>query len=125
MTRQQPDLERWYVLLVSLHSAVVGGMLLFFPAWAARFGGWGDVDTLFFVRQGGAFHFVAVFAYLVEHFKCRGVTVMVLAKSLALVFLLSCVLLDGQPWAVGASGVGDGLMAVIAVLLHRRYSSSR
>jgi len=118
--QQRIDLERWYVILVSLHSAIVGGMLLAVPEWAVSFGGWGEADPIFFVRQGGAFHFVAVFAYLVEHYRCRGIMVMVMAKSMAFVFLVSCALFGGEPWAVGVSGLADGLMAVLAVVIHRR-----
>jgi len=117
-----PDLERWYVVLVAVHSMVVGGMLLLVPEWAIGFGGWEQVEPTFFVRQGGAFHFVAAFGYLLEHFRCRGITLMVAAKCLAVVFLGSCVLFDHQPWAVAVSALADGVMAVIAVVLHRRYT---
>ena len=112
--------ERWLVLLITAHTLGVGAMLLFVPAWSCTvFGGWSDLGPLFFPRQSGIFHFVLAFAYLLEYFRYRGVTIMVVAKSLAVVFLLGCTALDGVPWVVPFSAVSDGLMGA-AVLLVRR-----
>jgi hypothetical protein len=112
-------LETVLVLLVTLHTLVVGSLLLFAARWAVVFGGWGEVTPLFFPRQGGAFHFAVAFGYLHEHFRHRGIALMVATKTIAFVFLTGAVLLDHVPWAVGVSGVLDGAMAVAVLAVHR------
>ncbi len=112
-------LERWLVVLVALHSAAVGAMLLGAPAWSASFGGWGRGTTLFFTRQGGVFHFIVAFAYLWEYRRLRGVTLLVAAKATAALFLLASFGLGEPAWAVPLSGVTDGLMGAAVLAVHR------
>ena len=112
--------ERWYVPLVALHSYCVGGFLLFATRWGAEFGGWGDIEPLFFARQAGIFHFVVATGYLIEYQRDRRITLMLTAKSIAVVFLTVMALVDGGPWTVPLSAVADGSMALIAWWLHRR-----
>jgi len=118
-------LERWLVVLIVLHSAAVGAMLLFAAGWSTRFGGWPAVDPLFFPRQAGAFHFVVAFAYLYEYLRLRGVTILVFTKSVALVFLIAAALLGEGAWSVPFSGIGDGLMGLAALLVHWRVLADR
>ncbi len=114
-------LERWLVVLVALHSAVVGVVLLGAPGWAAALGGWGDVDTVFFIRQGGAFHIVVAIGYLMEYFRHRTVSLLLTAKTLATVFLVFSWLADlSGAWALPFAALGDGLMAVLVFLVHQR-----
>jgi hypothetical protein len=112
------DLERVYIVLVALHSYCVGGFLLFATRWGAEFGGWGEVQPLFFARQAGIFHFVVATGYLIEFFRYRGIALMLTAKSVAVVFLSVMGWLDGGPWAAPVSAAADGAMALIAVWLH-------
>ena len=113
--------ERWLVILVALHSAVVGVILLGAPGWAASIGGWGEIQTVFFVRQGGAFHIVVAVGYLMEYFRHRTVGLLLTAKSLATVFLVLSWLADlSGAWALPYAALGDGLMAVLVFLVHRR-----
>jgi hypothetical protein len=112
-------LERTLVVLIALHSLVVGLFLTFATDWGARFGGFPSPVPLFFPRQAGAFHFVVAAIYLVEYFRYRGVGLLVMTKSIAVVFLFLTAALDSVPWVVPLSGVGDGLMAVAVVLLRR------
>jgi 4-hydroxybenzoate polyprenyltransferase len=119
-------LERWLVVLVVLHSAAVGVVLLGFPSWAAVFGGWGRGTTLFFTRQGGAFHLVVAFAYLWEYRRLGGVTVLVVAKATAVVFLFGAFALGESAWAVPLSGAADGAMGAAVLALHRaRLAAAR
>ncbi len=114
------DLERIegaLVVLIALHSFVVGLFLVVAPEWGARSFGFGPVRPLFFARQAGAFHFVAATAYLVEYFRYRGVLLLVVTKSVAVLFLLLMTALDAVPWVVPLSGVADGLMGLVIVLL--------
>lgn len=61
-------LERWIVVLVAIHSACVGLLLLLMPEWSAKFGGWGNLMPLFFTRQAGVFHIVVAIGYALDYF---------------------------------------------------------
>lgn len=111
--------ERLLILLIVLHSIVVGVMLMFFAEWAVRFAGWAGAEPIFFIWQAGAFHFVLAAGYLVEYFRHRTITLLLIAKSIAFVFLLGGSLLAETPWSVWFSGVADGAMALVAYLVHR------
>ena len=122
---QARKLETWYVVLIALHSYCVGGFLLFATRWGAEFGGWGAVEPLFFARQAGIFHFVVATGYLIEYYRDRRITLMLTAKSIAVVFLTAMALVDGGPWAVPLSAAADGVMALIAWWLHRQAAWKR
>ena len=113
-------IEYWLVVLIAIHSYAVGFFLLFFTRWGAEFGGWGEVTPLFFARQAGIFHFVVATGYLIEYFRYRGVALMLATKALAVVFLGAMWLIDGGPWSVPLSLVGDGLMGLVVFVVHRR-----
>jgi hypothetical protein len=112
-------LERALVALIALHSVVVGLFLTLATEWGARFGGFPSPVPLFFPRQAGAFHFVVAAVYLVEYFRYRGVLLLVMTKSIAVVFLGLTTLLVAVPWLVPLSGVGDAAMGLAVVLLRR------
>jgi len=118
-------LEKWLIVLIALHSVGVGVMLMVFPGWALRFAGWGDADPMFFPRQGGVFHVVVAVGYLIEYFRYRGVLLLVAAKGIALVFLLTVSLLTQVPWAVPFCGITDGLMGLVAWFVHSRVKRAR
>ena len=111
--------ERILILLVCLHSVIVGVMLMFFAEWAVRFAGWAGANPVFFIWQAGAFHFVLVTGYLVEYFRWRSISLLLIAKTIAFVFLLGGSLLVETPWSVWFSGFADGAMALAAFLVHR------
>ena len=113
--------ERWLVVLIALHTYVIGVALLAVPAWALRFGGWETLPPLFFPRQAGVFHLVLGTGYLVEYARQRGVVLLLTAKAFATVFLAAAALLGNVPWFVGFAGVADGLMG-LGVLLVRRLA---
>lgn len=117
-------LSAW-VVLVALHSYVVGAFLLFATAWGARFGGFGEVSPLFFARQAGIFHFVLATAYLVERFAHGGVIVLLVAKATAVVFLVAMGLAGVDAWSVPLSAAGDGAMGLVTWALLRREAASR
>jgi len=107
--------ESWLVVLIAFHSVAVGLFLLFATRWGTRFGGWGEVQPLFFARQAGVFHFVVAAVYMAEWFTYRGTAALVIAKCTAVVFLISMFYLDGGPWPLPLSALGDGAMAVVVV----------
>jgi hypothetical protein len=113
------------VVLIALHSLCVGFFLTFVTRWGVAFGGWRDVHPLFFPRQAGVFHFVVAAGYLIEHFRYRGILIMVTAKCIAVVFLIDATFRYGGPWAVPLSAVGDGAMAILVVYAFVRARKER
>ena len=111
--------ERILIFLISLHSFIVGLMLLFAADWAVRFAGWAGADPIFFIWQAGAFHFVLATGYLVEYSRSQTISLLLIAKTIAFVFLIGGSLLAETPWSVWFSGFADGAMALVAVLVHR------
>jgi hypothetical protein len=112
-------LEKWLIVLIALHSIGVGTLLLATPRWAVSFAGWEEVDPLFFPCQAGVFHIVLGMGYLIEYFRYRGIVLLVAAKSVALVFLLTTAALVDGPWSVPFCGIADGVMGVVAYTVHR------
>ena len=116
--------ERLLINLIALHTVIVGAMLFFFPQWTMRFAGWEAIEPVFFAYQAGIFHFVLAMAYMTEYLKYRGVLVLVAAKIIAFVFLITATIIDPLPWAVWTSGVLDGLMAAVVWWVHRKVAAS-
>jgi len=113
--------ERLLVILVALHSLAVGVVLLGAPRWAAALGGWGDADTVFFIRQGGIFHVVVAAGYLMEYSRYRTVRLLLAAKGMATVFLLFSWWGDpSDAWAIPFAALGDGLMGLAVWWISRR-----
>ena len=115
--------ERTLIILIALHSIIVGVMLLFFAEWAVDFAGWSGADPIFFIWQAGAFHFVLATGYLVEYSRTQTITLLLIAKTTAFVFLIGGSLLADTPWSVWFSGLADGAMALTAFLVHRAVKS--
>jgi len=111
--------ERGLILLVSLHSVAVGAVLSLFPRFGLAFAGFGEAIPTFFPRQAGVFHLVLAFGYLLEHFRYRGILLLLFAKGAAAVLLLSVATTSDVPWAVPFSGVADGLMGAAVWAVHR------
>jgi len=111
--------EHILIILISLHSCIVGLMLLFAADWAVRFAGWAGADPIFFIWQAGAFHFVLAAGYLVEYSRTQTISLLLIAKTTAFVFLIGGSLLVETPWSVWFSGFADGAMALTAFLVHR------
>jgi hypothetical protein len=115
--------ERILIFLISLHSFIVGMMLLFSADWAVRFAGWAGADPIFFIWQAGAFHFVLATGYLLEYSRSQTISLLLVAKTIAFVFLIGGSLLTETPWSVWFSGFADGAMALVAFLVHRAVKS--
>ena len=111
--------ERLLIILIALHSIIVGVMLLFFAEWAVKFAGWSGADPVFFIWQAGIFHFVLATGYLVEYSRTQTISLLLIAKTTAFVFLIGGNLLAETPWSVWFSGLADGAMALTAFLVHR------
>jgi hypothetical protein len=118
--------ERLLIILVALHTLIIGLVFLTVPDWAVNFGGWPqNIRPIFFGYQVGIFHVVLVCGYLIEYFRYRGISLIITAKSIALVFLLITPLFHEVPWAVPVSGVVDGAMALVVWQVHRAVNPDR
>ena len=118
--------ERLLIILVALHTLIIGLVFLTVPDWAVKFGGWPQtIRPIFFGYQVGIFHVVLVCGYLIEYFRYRGISLIITAKSIALVFLLITPLFHEVPWAVPVSGVVDGAMALVVWRVHRAVNPDR
>ena len=126
MNRNIPwlHLERLGVVLVVAHSLLVGALLIFFTGWTLEFAGFGSSVDYFFPRQSGVFHIVIAIGYAVEYRRSHGITLLLLAKFSAVVFLL---LLSSWnvAWSVPFSGIADGLMLVGMAFLHGQAGRRR
>jgi hypothetical protein len=117
--------ERLLVSLIALHSTIVGAMFLMAPDWTMEFAGWQSIEPIFFAYQAGIFHVVLAVAYLIEYHRYRGVSIIITAKSIALVFLITATIIDPIPWAVWTSGILDGIMALVMWWVHRNVGSQQ
>jgi len=115
--------ERLLVGLIALHSTIVGAMFLLLPQWTMHFAGWQGIEPVFFAYQAGIFHVVLTSAYLIEYRQYGGVSILVTAKVIAFVFLITATIIDPIPWAVWTSGIIDGLMALVVWWVHRSVSA--
>jgi hypothetical protein len=114
--------ERWLVVLIALHTYGIGVGLLVVPELALRFGGWEMIPPLFFPRQAGVFHLVLGTGYLAEYFRLRSVSLLLMAKACAFVFLLGATFVAAVPWFVTFAGIADGLMGLAALAAHLAVS---
>lgn len=108
------------VVAVALHSYAVGALLSLFPVFSLQLGGWDTGGTVFFVRQGGAFHFVVATAYLLEFFRHREIFILLVAKAIGVAFLGWSIAMGHDSPLVWLSLLGDAAMAGAVFFLHRR-----
>ncbi len=120
-----PALERALVILVALHSTVIGVAALVATEWGLRFSGFPGASPLFFPRQVGVFHLVVACAYLIEYSRYRGVVVLVTTKAIAVFFLVTMMAVDRLPPVVPISALGDALMLVAVFAVHLRVPRHR
>ena len=117
-------LEGIGVVLVALHSLLIGAALMLATDWVLDFAGWQAVTHNFFPRQSGVFHLVVAVGYLWEYRRYGEINLMILAKSSAVVFLLIASPWQ-EAWSVPFSGVLDGLMLVGMFVVHRLARTAR
>lgn len=120
-----PRFESVAIALIALHSYTIGVFLLFFTEWGMRVGGWDRVEPLFFARQAGAFHLVVATGYLLEHLRHRGISLLIVAKSIAVLFLAIMIAAGNTSWTVWISLLGDAGMALVMMFLHRMAQPTR
>jgi hypothetical protein len=114
----------YFLFLIGIHSFMVGIGLLFMPPSALDFFGFVDYKESFFQAQGGVFHIAMSVAYIMAWMKVeksiRLIQFVIVVKLLAFVFLFSYYLFVLPAWLILLSGIGDGLMGLIVLLLYQK-----
>ena len=112
------------VLLIGLHSLLLGIFIFFFTELFYDLFFSAEIENFFFVRQAGLFLFclgLFTLAIVVEMKRYYYfVKVIIVAKSLAFLFLVSHAHLAVWPPIIYAAAVGDGLMALVLIFFYRR-----
>ncbi len=113
------------LFLLSVHSICVGLALISSPSELFAYFGYHTVTERFFPIQGGIFHIVmGVAYYLAARYLAeeRGLIILtVIAKLTATCFLILYYFLIHPVWMVLLSGIVDGLMAAVVLIVYRQY----
>ena len=116
---------KYLLWLFILHTTGVALSLIFLPTEYLTYFGFEDYQGNFFKVQAGVFHLVMGLGYLLtlHNYKQTPVLIFfcVLAKSMALVFLVFYYFLIESNWIVLASGFGDGAMGLILLILYGQF----
>lgn len=118
------SLERVLIPLVVLHSLAIGVLAMVATRWGLAFSGFGAATPMFFPRQVGVFHVVVAVAYAIEWRRYGGVSILLTAKAIAVLFLGAQMLLQRLPWVVPFSLAGDAAMWLAVAVVHRRARAS-
>lgn len=112
------------VLLVGLHSILLGSFIFFFTDFFYGLFFGSGVENAFFVRQSGIFLVIAGFFYLSPLLDLRKFYILTLfvigSKITAVIFLLTNAQLAAAPLSIYAAAAGDGLMAIVLTALYVR-----
>jgi hypothetical protein len=119
MALETEKLLKIFLVLVALHSFLVGMGLIFIPLDLYEFFGFKGYYGSFFKIQGGVFHIVMCGAYVPAALNPVRNRIMIrfaiFAKFIATVFLVGYALFVEMVWMVLASGIFDFLMGMILV----------
>lgn len=112
---------RAFLILVAIHSSVVGINLISFPSeWMQKFG-FNQINESFFKAQGGVFHIVMTVAYLLGAWKPVEYRILiifaVIAKFIATIFLITYFFTNGSTIVILLSAISDFLMGLILLYL--------
>jgi hypothetical protein len=114
------NLETALVLLIGLHSLILGFAMLFLPTHTLNLFGWEYQGPMFFPSQAGVFLTLLGILFVTFIWYRRLIWFIILVKSVAVVFLLSqnCILGPAAPSTILVAAILDGLMGLsIAVIL--------
>jgi hypothetical protein len=107
-------LHQIFLVLIALHSFILGGAMLFWSTSTMRLFGWEYTGPLFYPAQTGVFLVLLAGAYLAGLWYRPFAWFLVITKAVAVVFLLTefyIVELD-PPRTLLAAALGDGLMGI-------------
>jgi hypothetical protein len=117
------------VLLISLHSFILGLAMAFQPTRTLNLFGWDYQGSMFFPTQTGVFLALFGILFLIFIFYRRLIWFIIVIKSAAVVFLLSqyCILGPAAPGTILLAAVFDGLMgaSVATILIWQAYTTKK
>lgn len=126
---KNPNIIRIILVLVAIHSFIVGINLISFPSdWMQQFG-FNAITENFFKVQGGVFHIVMTVAYLLAAWKPVENRIMIIfaitAKFIATLFLISYYFVMGSIVTILLSAISDFAMGIILLFLFLKLESSK
>jgi hypothetical protein len=114
----------YFLILMGIHSFSVGTMLIFIPPTTLNFFGFPDYKESFFQAQGGVFHIALCIAYFMAGLNpaksIRLIKFIAAVKFIAATFLIIYFLFVLPAWLILLSGISDGMMGLIVLILFRR-----
>ncbi|OGS01380.1 MAG: hypothetical protein A3G41_06110 [Elusimicrobia bacterium RIFCSPLOWO2_12_FULL_59_9] len=115
-------LVRWLILLIGLHSCALGVFVLAAPRLMLGWLGFEQPADVFFPSQGGVFLLILGLCYLLALSEPALVKIILISKSMAVVFLVIHAAFLSAPAVIWAAAAGDGgmLIALSAALLRDR-----
>ncbi|NCO37421.1 MAG: hypothetical protein COZ06_27455 [Armatimonadetes bacterium CG_4_10_14_3_um_filter_66_18] len=118
-------LLRGLILLIGVHSCLLGVGMLFVPRVMLRTFGFGEQTSLFFPSQSGVFLLIIGVLHLRALVKPSFVEVIVVSKALAVLFLAVHAVFLGVPPIIWAAGAGDAAMPAAVIIALRRHQRLR
>lgn len=119
-------LLRLFLIAISIHSFLVGLGLIFATNSIRVLFGFYPSQEHFFQIQGGVFHIVMAFGYLMPAYDLKRfdslVVFTIIVKLFATIFLFLYFILGSSNWLIFVSGLVDFLMSLIVFYLYRKYS---
>jgi len=114
-----------FLKLVAFHSLAVGISLIFIPPQYLKLFGFQKETTCFFQIQGGVFHIVMFVAYFLASINLPTSSLLIrfiiIAKTMALIFLLIYFIYIETILVIFLSAIGDGLMALLIFIFYKQY----
>ena len=115
--------------IVAIHSFIVGlGLIIQHPD-IMKFSGFGTCSECFFPAQGGIFHMIMSFAYILaavdldKYFSLAFFSIIV--KLCATIFLFTYYFFVDPIWMVFASGIQDGILFILILFSFLSYNKWR
>ena len=122
MVRELTTIRRLVISAIGLHSLLLGSLLLFWPIpFCERFG-FDLGGTSFYPSQSGIFLVILGLCYLRVLVEPALESVIVISKSLAVVFLIVWAVRGAQP-ILWAAAVGDAAMLAAVLLVRPRHAT--
>ena len=114
----------YFLYLIGIHSIAVGFGLIFLPPSFLEIFGFTDYKESFFQAQGGVFHISLSVDYIIAGRdvlnSARLIQFIIIVKFLAFSFLIIYYFFVMSAWLILISGIVDGLMGLIVLVLFQR-----
>ncbi len=115
--------------LIGIHSFIIGLCLIFLPAVYMPLFGFELCEFVFFRAQGGIFHLIMSVIYVWAAIYIDKTNVLIkitlLAKTMALIFLLIYYIFVDPVITILLSGITDGLMAIVVLVLYLNIQKTK